>query len=1120
MAESTININRVYPPIVGSSIPAFLASDATLNIEFSLPKSLNYDDVKNISIKFTQQSNNKSVVNTDIYYDGIIYMEKPAYSSTGIYKITVNSSDIKLGDNYGWTANTFYKIQLRFGYNNLNYTDKVSFFKWKKAQNTATAFSEWSNVIITKAIQEPIVDILNNRDTTSLDVGFILISSQNVESSRFPKFQGGYYNVAEEPLDKYRFRLYEGSYTSELLPTSDPYLQTDWIQFNGSGNNKYSGLVEYSFNQQLDYTGLKTYSIIFDVITANGYQKSSEFYNFTITENYLKQFKSLVFVVKDNTERTTYKDLFYVADENNFNNYLSYFELEGVNPTYDANTTNKATGDIGYIINGTEHKILTRAMREQAVQDFNNKLRVDENASLEIYIKNTPYWQEVEKIAYDENGNQITYYAREKQYESLDGTFILSRACGKDNYTQWEDIAEFNWYNETTYDSRLTLLYEDFTIESGVKYKYALQKINVAGIRSAPKYEFDTLEQSPEHWSNFQYSYIYNNGIQVRLNYDCKINSYKHTTLFQKQDSLNSKYPIILRNGLAHYAEFQLGAKISLLSDEDLSFFLRNDLYGGYFHNGELIISTDKYLTQFKRQLEIANNNYQNMSKTTSSLNNQPTNNNIYMERIYRHWVEEFLNDGGYKLFKSATEGNHIITLTNVTWTPQATLGRMIYDFNSTAYEVADCTPTNIKLYNINPLDSLSNNSKLAIQNANAKEKTIVGQIAKVFTGIYDKKNSKDLRNIEIFNNPLFNSTYDNIYNSIRLQEEKEISEDKKYILRKIKSIWIEAYPKLQLKNKIIALEAKTTGTRIEMLENALEILKYKQLLLEYEKNQSNIITMIINDREISMFPGRIYHLDDIDLKSMYLKFTRPVLINYIADLEEEDYLEKVTIAKRELAQMGQLHGIFTETQDILDNHQFFRNDNNYIVSEKYNYGLYSTLDIMKIIKEKNHSFILSAYTDTKIPSSFEKLNNTIDEYLQKIKVIDEDYDPSQLIIEGTMLLEEYRPLSSIQENSQTDVWENSSSQLVVYNFDGIENIEIEADEGTDLMMYRQTTYDPSTDSYQVDKIGTRIRIGPTNKYVLKPLENEVTDLYFLLPSYAIINYKAISSIEVKGFQT
>jgi len=36
----------------------------------------------------------------------------------------------------------------------------------------------------------------------------------------------------------------------------------------------------------------------------------------------------------------------------------------------------------------------------------------------------------------------------------------------------------------------------------------------------------------------------------------------------------------------------------------------------------------------------------------------------------------------------------------------------------------------------------------------------------------------------------------------------------------------------------------------------------------------------------------------------------------------------------------------------------------------------------MKIIKEKNHNYILNAYTDTKIPSSFEKLKNKIDEYL------------------------------------------------------------------------------------------------------------------------------------------
>mgnify|MGYP004497331615 FL=1 len=61
-----------------------------------------------------------------------------------------------------------------------------------------------------------------------------------------------------------------------------------------------------------------------------------------------------------------------------------------------------------------------------------------------------------------------------RKYQSLDGTFILSRACEKDNYTQWVDVAQFDWYNESGYDKKLTLLYEDFTIESGVKYKYAL----------------------------------------------------------------------------------------------------------------------------------------------------------------------------------------------------------------------------------------------------------------------------------------------------------------------------------------------------------------------------------------------------------------------------------------------------------------------------------------------------------------------------------------------------------------------------------------------------------------------------------------------------------------------
>jgi hypothetical protein len=160
---------------------------------------------------------------------------------------------------------------------------------------------------------------------------------------------------------------------------------------------------------------------------------------------------------------------------------------------------------------------------------------------------------------------------------------------------------------------------------------------------------------------------------------------------------------------------------------------MRNDTKGGYYHSwyGDIVISKDKYMENFTRDLQTPYNDKLTLGQYTSIdasvFNTSPTNNNIYMERIYRHWVEEFLNDGGYKLFKSATEGNHIITLTNVSWTPQASLGRIIYDFNSTAYEVAEFNCDNIKLYNINPLTTLSNNSKLAIQDASTKNKVIIG---------------------------------------------------------------------------------------------------------------------------------------------------------------------------------------------------------------------------------------------------------------------------------------------------------------------------------------------------------------------------------------------------------
>jgi hypothetical protein len=52
----------------------------------------------------------------------------------------------------------------------------------------------------------------------------------------------------------------------------------------------------------------------------------------------------------------------------------------------------------------------------------------------------------------------------------LGGNYIITRTSEASNYTKWEDLIYLTYSNKKFND---TLIYQDFTIESGVKYKYA-----------------------------------------------------------------------------------------------------------------------------------------------------------------------------------------------------------------------------------------------------------------------------------------------------------------------------------------------------------------------------------------------------------------------------------------------------------------------------------------------------------------------------------------------------------------------------------------------------------------------------------------------------------------------
>lgn len=203
----------------------------------------------------------------------------------------------------------------------------------------------------------------------------------------------------------------------------------------------------------------------------------------------------------------------------------------------------------------------------------------------------------------------------------------------------------------------------------------------------------DNIEQETE--SNpvkvrFEYAYLVGENKQLKLKFNNNLSSFKYNILQQKQDTLGSKYPYIFRNGYTYYAEFPVAGLITLQMDDNYNFFKKKA--DGYYYDNELVFP---FIETFPA------NNIREDNKIVKDKEEyfispfDLTQDNFYIERKFREYVERFLNNGKPKLFKSPSEGNKIVSLLNVSFSPEQRLGRMIYSFTSTGYEVAECNYEN-----------------------------------------------------------------------------------------------------------------------------------------------------------------------------------------------------------------------------------------------------------------------------------------------------------------------------------------------------------------------------------------------------------------------------------------
>lgn len=271
----------------------------------------------------------------------------------------------------------------------------------------------------------------------------------------------------------------------------------------------------------------------------------------------------------------------------------------------------------------------------------------------------------------NEDGEILVRIARTAQ-TAFTGKVTIKRACDKDAFTIWENMytIEINSETSSVYD------WPDQTVESGVLYKYALLETYTSGgtevsyLKTYNKVLMIVLDD--------MYLNIANK--QLKIEFNPQVSSFKRVINEGKIETIGSPYPYIRRNAAIDYAQFPISGLISCQMDENEKFITKENLYGG-------------------------RDNLRNYEHFNSMEVNKPfmttIDNDFVYEKKFRDAVMAFLMDGQVKLFRSATEGNYLVRLTDISFTPNQQLGRMIWAFSATANEIADNTIDNYYKYNI-----------------------------------------------------------------------------------------------------------------------------------------------------------------------------------------------------------------------------------------------------------------------------------------------------------------------------------------------------------------------------------------------------------------------------------
>lgn len=313
----------------------------------------------------------------------------------------------------------------------------------------------------------------------------------------------------------------------------------------------------------------------------------------------------------------------------------------------------------------------------------------------------------IEIIKDDENGYVTVNVTNEKSI--LGWNIYVRRSSSLDGFSTWETI------HSEHINGELKMSIKDTTVSSLVWYKYTLQAENSKGNMSAVYPKNNTDETPNLVLPEFYDAILSRDDKLFRIWYNYQVSSMKPVVNRTKVDTLGGKYPKFAENAVLNYKQFSISGLITAESDVYQEFLKKRAKYSS---KGKVNVLRNNYLASKAPDADYTGENngdyiqeqvrndvagydlnsdndypYGSPSNMATSDRFLTTTTNDWMwERDFREELVRWMNDGKPKLYRSMAEGSMVVMLTDIQLTPNNTLGRRIWNFSATMYEIADAS--------------------------------------------------------------------------------------------------------------------------------------------------------------------------------------------------------------------------------------------------------------------------------------------------------------------------------------------------------------------------------------------------------------------------------------------